>query len=198
MDDGERPLMSSRLTPASEKCLTKVSSPRENLTGMSALPARPKSSTFMSVMPRTGAPLTDSTRSPCLTFSLAACVPAGGVPHDGREVGRSDRADHHVEEEGEDEVRGGPRKEHEAALPAGLTGVEPATVLFSEIRIRLVGHPHVAAERQGREAVFSLPLSPSPEHGSHAEGESRHLDVEELGREEMPALVNDDDDADGE
>ena len=118
--------------------------------------------------------------------------------HDGREVGRSDRADHHVEEEGEDEVRGGTRKEHEAALPAGLTGVEPATVLFSEIRIRLVGHPHVAAERQGREAVFSLPLSPSPEHGSHAEGESRHLDVEELGREEMPALVNDDDDADGE
>ena len=77
---GGRPLMSSRLTPASEKCLTKVSSPRENLTGMSALPARPKSSTFMSVMPRTGAPLTDSTRSPCLTCSLAACVPAGGVP----------------------------------------------------------------------------------------------------------------------
>ena len=160
---GGRPLMSSRLTPASEKCLTKVSSPRENLTGMSALPARPKSSTFMSVMPRTGAPLTDSTRSPCLTFSLAACVPAGGVP-----------------------------------MTAAKSGVEPATVLFSEIRIRLVGHPHVAAERQGREAVFSLPLSSSPEHGSHAEGESRHLDVEELGREEMPALVNDDDDADGE
>ena len=110
-----------------------------------------------------------------LARRLRAC---GRRAHDGREVG--------------------PRKEHEAALPADLTGVEPSAVVFSEIRIRLVGHPHVAAERQGREAVFGLSLSPSPEHGAHAEGESRHLDVEELGREEMAALVNDDDDADGE
>lgn len=130
-----------------------------------------------------------------LARRLRAC---GRRAHDGREVGRSDRADHHVEKKGEDEVRSRTRKEHEAALPAGLTGVEPAAVLFSEIRIRLVGHPHVAAKRQGREAVFGLPLSPSPEHRAHAEGESRHLDVEELGREEMAALVNDDDDADGE
>ena len=71
-----------------------------------------------------------------LARRLRAC---GRRAHDGREVGRSDRADQHVEEESEDEIRGGTRKEHEAALPAGLTGVEPAAVLFSEIRIRLVG-----------------------------------------------------------
>jgi hypothetical protein len=70
-----------------------------------------------------------------------------------------------------------------------------AEVLFAE-RIS-AGHLHVAADRQDREAVVGALEAEAQDAGSHAHAEDGHTDLEHLGHQEVPELVDDDQDTDG-
>ena len=59
-------------------------------------------------------------------------------------------------------------------------------------------HGAVAADGQQPDGVFGLPLAPVQKPGAHEDGEFVDLDVEQLGRQKMPELMDKDQKAEDE
>src|SRR4029453_13948277 len=112
--------------------------------------------------------------------------------------GRADRLvlppdpeDHGHDEDGEDDVERGTGHEDAEAPPP-----RPAQELLGPARARLVGlvsrETDVAAERNRRDAVLGLAAPEPREARAKAEREDWHGDLERLGHDEMPELVDED------
>ena len=101
---------------------------------------------------------------------------------------------HGREDDREAEVHHRPHDEHLEALPLGARHE-----LFGATGRRLVRvlarHLHVAAERQRADAVFGVAAANAQHRRIEAQLELQHLDANTLGREEVPELVHEHEDA---
>src|SRR5437899_6928661 len=120
-----------------------------------------------------------------------------GSPEHRRDPGVDDEREHDVDRDaGED---------HDHALPGGLA-VERAGRVDGDVGLAALQiprdslileprHLHVAAERKPRDPVLGLAAPPAEHRPAEPEREPQHLNPHGLGRDEVPHLVHEDEDA---
>ncbi len=99
--------------------------------------------------------------------------------------------EHEVDEDGQDQVGRGASEDDHQALQDGF-GVEgPASVLDRHLVLAVLAQDaHVAAERNQRQLVLGLAPGESHEWAAEPQRESEDTEVQQLGGEEVPELVN--------
>ena len=102
-----------------------------------------------------------------------------------------------IEDQREQEVRRGTRECDRSFLARRLLEKAAAAILRRELLEGIVaGELHVPAEGQERHAVFGLAPLDSEQARTESDREPHRLDAEPLANQEVPQLVEEDDDAD--
>src|SRR5260370_14247977 len=110
------------------------------------------------------------------------------------------KKDRRVERNGKEQVHRRPCQDNGDALPESLR-LEGSGSLLGEDRfgvLALLEHFHESAEGQQRQTVLGLFAADANDPRTEADGKGQNLDPEDLGKSEMPRLVNEDERADQE
>src|SRR4030095_6417537 len=125
----------------------------------------------------------------------------GGAPPDRPRPHRAahGRQDDAEDDRGQDEVHPGPGEHDQKPGPQRLErerllGIEGGGAAPFQ-RALLAHHLHVAAHRNGRQAVLGLLATPAQEHRAEADREALDADAGRSGHEEVTELVDQDQDA---